>query len=123
MKKAGLILMLLSLFACSRIVETPENLVSEQKMVAILAEIYTYQQSSYLSEISSENQDFAKIDASILSKYETHPKDFEESYKYYYLQPELFKEILLEVRNQLESQLTDEERKKREEDRESKEKK
>lgn len=123
MRKAGLILMLLSLFACSRIVETPENLVSEQKMVAILAEIYTYQQSSYLSEISPENQDFAKIDASILSKHETLPKDFEESYKYYYLQPELFKEILLEVRNQLESQLTDEERKKREEDRESKEKK
>lgn len=114
---------LIFLTACSKIVDKPKNLIEEKKMVALLSDIYLHQQASYLTEISNEESDFAKIDAQILHDHQTNFTDFKESFRYYYLQPDRYNEILLAVRDNLESLLPDEERKKRILDRNDKDKK
>ena len=52
----------------------------------------------------------AKIDAQILAKHQVSSKVFEESFKYYVLQPEQFKKILENVRKKLLEKLPQEER-------------
>lgn len=124
MKKLGLFGFIITfLIACTSIVEKPKNLIEQEKMVHILTDVYMHQQASYLSEINHDNLGLAKIDAQILFNHQTNSTDFQESFRYYYLHPELYKEILIEVRDNLESKLPEAERKKRIEDRNNKEKK
>src|SRR5690606_123862 len=106
-------LFMICLTACTNIVEKPENLIEEEQMVEILTEMYIHQQSTYLTEINDTNMNFAKVDAQILQKHQTNAKDFEESFKFYYLHPEIYKELLKDVRDNLEEKLPEPERKKR----------
>ncbi|SMC81518.1 DUF4296 domain-containing protein [Moheibacter sediminis] len=98
------------LFSCSHIVEKPKNLVSEEKMTEILIDIYLHQQSSYLAEIGSKPLDYAKINAHLLKQHSVKIQDFEKSYEYYVLNPDIYEPMLVEIRNRLESRLPEEER-------------
>ncbi|HLV23858.1 MAG TPA: DUF4296 domain-containing protein [Moheibacter sp.] len=109
--------------ACTNIVEKPDNLIGEEKMTQVLTDFYIHQQASYINEINNKKMDLAKIDAQILKEHQTNAKDFEESFRFYYLHPEIYNEILLAVRDKLEEKLPEAERKKRIEDRKNKEKK
>lgn len=116
-------LVLFCFFSCTSNVEKPKNLLDEEKMTEILADLFIHQQSSYLTEINSVQYNFSQIDAQILHDHQTNTEDFRESYKYYYLHPEKYTEILLDVREKLEEKLPKEEREKRIQDRKDKEKK
>lgn len=105
--------------ACSKTVEKPENLISEDKMVDILYDTYLYQQSAYLSEINKPELNFAYVDALILQKHEVSAEDFKASYQYYVLVPDQYKKILLKIRDRMEEQLPEEERKQRIQNREN----
>lgn len=121
-----LMLILISFCSCTSNVEKPENLLDEEKMTVILVDLYLHQQSSYLTEINSkkdQNFNFSQIDAQILHNHQTTADEFKESYKYYYLHPEKYTEILLDVRDKLEEKLSQKEREKRIQDRKEKEKK
>lgn len=112
--------LLISFSNCTSNVEKPENLLDEKDMVNILIDISIHQQSSFLSQINNQKMDFAKIDAQILQNHQTNAKDFEESYRYYYLHPEMYNDILIEVRDKLEEKLPEKEREKRVEERKNK---
>lgn len=114
---------LILIFSCTSNVEKPKNLLDENKMAAILSDVYIHQQSTYLTEINEKNSNFSKVDAQILFNHQTNPKDFEASYRYYYLHPELYNEILMEVRDRLEEKLPEKDREKRIKEREEKDKK
>lgn len=105
--------------ACSKTVEKPENLISEDKMVDILYDTYLYQQSAYLSEINKPELNFAYVDALILQKHEVSAEDFKASYQYYVLVPDQYKKILRKIRDRMEEQLPEEERKQRIQNREN----
>lgn len=123
MKRVFFLGIFIFLFNCTSNVEKPKNLLDEEKMTLILSDIYLYQQAGYLNEINSENSDFSKIDAQILYNHKTNPKDFKESYQYYYLHPDKYNDLLIEVREHLEEKLPEKERQKRIEGRENKEEK
>lgn len=121
-----LILILISFCSCTSNVEKPDNLLDQERMTEILVDLFIYQQSSYLTEINSkknQNYNFSQIDAQILHDHQTNAEDFKESYKYYYLHPEKFTEILMDVREKLEERLPQGEREKRIQERQDKEKK
>jgi hypothetical protein len=97
-------------WSCSKAIEKPEHLLSQNKMEEILTEVYLYQQPSYLTSLQNQPIEYAKVDAQILTKHEVSPKEFEESFRYYVLIPDTFKEILKNVRKNLENKLPEEER-------------
>lgn len=97
-------------WSCSKAIEKPENLLSQNKMEEILTEVYLYQQPSYLTSLQNQPINYAKVDAQILTKYQISPEEFEESFRYYVLIPDTFKDILKNVRKNLESKLPEEER-------------
>jgi hypothetical protein len=123
MKRILIFISLFIFFSCTQTAKEPENLVGEDKMAEILSEIYFYQQSSYLSELKDKKPDYAKIDVHLIEKYGVTVQQFEDSYRYYVLIPEKYNEVLLKVRDKLENQLPENERKKRIEDRKNEEKK
>ena len=69
-------LILMGLSACTNIVEKPDNLIEEEKMIQILSDFYIHQQASYINEINDKKMDLAKIDAQILKEHQTNSKDF-----------------------------------------------
>lgn len=120
MKQIAIILLLyLFLFSCKNTLKKPENLLSENDMVTILEDIYLHKQQSYLVETEANAIDISKIDAQIILKHNSTVPQFKESFHYYVLQPEIYNEILKDVRNNLESKLPESERVKREEERKS----
>jgi len=102
---------------CTQTVEQPEGLIDEKKMVEILSDIYLHQQTSYLTEIKNNKPDFAKIDAYLIEKHGATLSNFEESYKFYVLNPEKYNQLLMQVREDLEHRLPEKELLKREEER------
>ena len=110
-------LLVLIFLSCAQTVEQPENLIDEQKMTEILSDVYLHQQASYLTETKNTQPDFAKIDSLLIQKHGATVKDFENSYKFYVLNPEKFNNLLLNVRDNLEQKLPKNERIKRQEDR------
>ena len=118
-----IILILSSLFSCTSNVEKPKNLLDEDKMTAILVDLYLHQQGTYLTEINQKKSNFSQVSAQILYNHHTPAEDFRESYRYYYLHPEKYNEILLGVRDRLEEKLPEKEREKRMEDRKKEENK
>jgi len=123
MKRTLILFFIFITVACTKNAEQPENLVNEGKMAGIIAEIYLYQQSGYLQEIKNNQPDFGKIDASLIKKHGVEILDFEKSYQFYVLHPDLYNEIMIEVRDILERQLPEKERQKRIEERKQSEKK
>lgn len=111
MKRLILTFILGCLFwSCSKSIEKPENLLSTEQIETILTDVHLYQQPSYLTTLYNQPINHAKIDAQILVKHQVSSKVFEESFKYYVLQPEIFKEILVNVRKKLIEKLPQEER-------------
>jgi hypothetical protein len=104
------IILVLICWSCSKAIEKPDHLVKQKKFEEILTEVYLYQQPSYLTSLQDQPVSYAKIDAQILTKHEVTPKEFEESFHYYVLIPDTFKEILKNVRKNLEEKLPEEER-------------
>lgn len=98
------------LIGCSKSIEKPENLISQEQVELILTDVHLYQQPTYLTSIYDQSINQAKIDAQILAKHQVSPKIFEESFEYYVLHPEIFKEILTNVRKNLMEKLPKEER-------------
>lgn len=105
--------------SCNKTVTKPANLLPKEKMVEILADVYLHQQQTYLIEAKDDNLDFSKLDAQLIQKHNSNVKDFKESFQYYVLQPEVYSEILLSVRDKLEERLPEDQRHKRREERET----
>lgn len=110
-------LFLILIFSCTQNVEKPKNLVSEEKMVDILVEIYLHQQASYMNELGGKPLDYAKLNAYLLEEQGVKIEDFEKSYEYYVLNPDIYEPMLVEIRDQLEKRLPEEDRIKREKER------
>lgn len=103
---------------CNSTASKPANLLPKEKMVEILADVYLHQQQTYLVETKEDNLDFSKLDAQLIQKHGSNVKDFKASFQYYVLQPEVYSEMLISVRDKLEEKLPEDQRLKRREERE-----
>ena len=72
-------LILFVLMACSKLVDKPKNLVSEDQMAEILAD-FAVNDQSYIINMTENREASTKF---ILKKYKISSKDFTESYTYY----------------------------------------
>lgn len=86
-------------------------------MVEVLTEIYIHQSGSYVNQMPEQPIDFARLNSYILTERNIKVEDFEKSYRYYVLNPDLYEPMLEEVRNNLENRLPEEERLKRQKER------
>lgn len=98
------------LFSCTQNVEKPENLLSEEQMTDVLTEIYLHQSGSYLNQMQGQPLDYARLNSYLLEEKGIKIADFEKSYEYYVLNPDLYEPMLTEIRKRLESRLPEEER-------------
>lgn len=112
--KQVICLLLIFLSSCARNVEKPDNLLGEDKMSNIMVDIYIHQQSSYLNTIGGTPPDYAKVNTQLLKEHGVSVDDFEKSFEFYFLHPDLYESLLLQIRTKLESQLPEAERIKRE---------
>lgn len=79
-------------------------------MVEILTDIYIHQSSSYINSTGGKPLDYARLNISLLEKHGIKIEDFEKSYEYYVLNPDIYEPMLVEIRTKLESGLPEEER-------------
>ena len=103
----------LTTFSCTlKNFDQPDNLIGKSDMIDILTDLYISQQGLQLFPDQNANQTLklAEDAIDIIKSYEYNYHDFEESYKYYAMQPEKFKEMLDDVKQNLEDKLSDEEK-------------
>lgn len=113
-----LVLMIVGLTACERpYVDKPSNLISKSDMIEILEELYLTQQMVNSSPSTNGNniKDIANNAKYILEEHEVSTQDFEESYKYYFTQPQEYQKMLDKVKKKLIDRFSDEERQRYEE--------
>ena len=81
-------------------------------MIDIMTDLYISQQglSMFPTQNEDQNLNFAKDAVDIMKAYDITFHTFEESYKYYAMNPEKFKKMLDEVKVKLEDQYSKEEK-------------
>lgn len=107
------IILFLGVFSCApKNYEKPKDLIGKSDMIDILTDLYISQQGLQMYPIQNENQSLvlAKDAVDILNAYDVTINTFQESYKYYMMQPEKMKKMLDEVKNNLEDKLSKEEK-------------
>ncbi|MFV0146808.1 DUF4296 domain-containing protein [Empedobacter falsenii] len=107
------IILFLGVFSCApKNYEKPKDLIGKSDMIDILTDLYISQQGLQMYPIQNENQSLvlAKDAVDILNAYDVSINTFQESYKYYMMQPEKMKKMLDEVKNNLEDKLSKEEK-------------
>lgn len=113
MRLINCILICLLIVGCSKRVEEPKHLISENEMIELLSELYIYQQNSYLKDYSAEKTNISEVEAKIIENHGLSVEDFRENHHYYAVQPEKFKRILKGVKENLESRLSEDEQNRR----------
>lgn len=113
MRLINCILICLLIAGCSKRVEEPKHLISENEMIELLSELYIYQQNSYLKDYSAEKTNISEVEAQIIENHGLSVEDFRENHHYYAVQPEKFKRILKGVKENLESRLSEDEQNRR----------
>jgi len=113
MRLINCILICLLIAGCSKRVEEPKHLISENEMIELLSELYIYQQNSYLKDYSAEKTNISEVEAQIIENQGLSVEGFRENHHYYAVQPEKFKRILKGVKENLESRLSDDEQNRR----------
>lgn len=113
MRLINCILICLLIAGCSKRVEEPKHLISENGMIELLSELYIYQQNSYLKDYSAEKTNISEVEAQIIENHGLSVEDFRENHHYYAVQPEEFKRILKGVKENLESRLSEDEQNRR----------
>ncbi|MFV0152641.1 DUF4296 domain-containing protein [Empedobacter falsenii] len=107
------IILFLGVFSCApKNYEKPKDLIEKSDMIDILTDLYISQQGLQMYPIQNEDQSLvlAKDAVDILNAYDVSINTFQESYKYYMMQPEKMKKMLDEVKNNLEDKLSKEEK-------------
>lgn len=107
------IILFLGVFSCApKNYEKPKDLIGKSDMIDILTDLYISQQGLQMYPIQNENQSLvlAKDAVDILNAFDVSINTFQESYKYYMMQPEKMKKMLDEVKNNLEDKLSKEEK-------------
>lgn len=108
-----IIILFLGVISCTpKNYEKPKDLIGKSDMVEILTDLYISQQGLQMFPIQNEDQSLvlAKDAVDILKAYDISNHTFQESYKYYTMQPEVLKKMLDKVKKNLEDKLSDEEK-------------
>ena len=110
------IFILLGVVSCSKpYIDKPDDLLSKSEMIDILADIYMGTQMVNATPNTNSILKLAQSSMYVFDKHETSYKIFEESYKYYYIDPSAYQKILDEVKKELESRLSEDEKNRLEE--------
>ncbi|MGU9938404.1 DUF4296 domain-containing protein [Empedobacter brevis] len=102
-----------AIFSCTpKNYEKPEDLISKSDMIEIITDLTISQQGLQMFPVQNEDQSLllAKDAVDIMKSYDVTFHTFEESYKYYMMQPESFKKMLDKVKKNLEDKLSEEEK-------------
>lgn len=79
MKKLFSFFILFGMFSCGEIIDKPKNLIEENKMSEVIAELAVNDQLAMAAPSYNPNEQTRFI----FKKMKTDPKNFTESYKYY----------------------------------------
>ncbi len=85
MKKLILLFVLMFVFSCTDYIDKPKNLVPEDTMAEILADLSINDQAS----INFQNTNMEAGTRYVLKTYNVKPTDFTESFKYYVLKQKM----------------------------------
>ncbi|MGH1518851.1 DUF4296 domain-containing protein [Chryseobacterium sp. JK1] len=85
MKKLIFIFVLLGLFSCSDFIDKPKNLVDEDKMAAIIADLAINDQAIFMYP----NKNLEAGTRFVLKSHNVKPDDFVESFKYYVIKEKM----------------------------------
>ena len=93
-------------FSCDEKIEKPNNLLSEEQMSQILAEVQIAEakigKMSFMS-IDSSNLAYQNLEMRIFKKYNTDSATYKKSFNFYALQPEVWADIYSQVVKTLEA--------------------
>lgn len=100
-----LLVLVFSVFACEEpILEKPENLLSESKMIEMMVDIHLAEaafQSRQFQDSLLRNSTSADFYYSVLSDHQVVDTVFEKSFVYYASNPKRFEKMYQDVMNQL----------------------
>jgi len=108
-----IIILFLGVFSCApKNYEKPKDLIGKSDLIEILTDLYISQQGLQMYPVQNEDQTLAmaKDAVDILNAYDVSINTFQESYKYYMMQPEALKKMLDKVKKNLEDKLSEEEK-------------
>ncbi|WP_313383441.1 DUF4296 domain-containing protein [Chishuiella sp.] len=105
---------LISTLSCApKNFDEPDNLIKKSEMINIITDLYISQQGIQMFPAEgNEDQStlLAKDAVDVMKKHDINFHQFSESYKYYSLQPELLRDMLDQVKKNLEEKLSKEEK-------------
>jgi len=105
------LLILLGIVSCTKpYIDKPDDLLSKSEMVDILADIYMGTQMVNATPSTNSILKLAQSSMAVFNQHQVSYEVFEESYKYYYMDPSAYQKILDEVKEELESRLSEEQR-------------
>jgi len=107
------ILFVIFFWSCNKpYIKKPDDLLSKSEMVDILVDLYLSQQTLNAKPTHTGDiiQNLAKNSAYIFERHGTTHKMFEDSYKFYFTDPKTYNSILDDVKDELQSQLSKEEK-------------
>ncbi|WP_313375911.1 DUF4296 domain-containing protein [Chishuiella sp.] len=105
---------LISILSCApKNFDEPDNLIKKSEMIDIITDLYISQQGIQMFPTDGKEDQstlLAKDAVDIMKKHNTNFSQFSESYKYYSLKPELLRDMLDQVKKNLEEKLSKEEK-------------
>lgn len=85
MKKLILVFVFLGLFSCSDYIDKPKNLIDQDVMAVVIADLLMNDQVSFMYQ----NRNMEAGTRFILKSHHIKPNDFVESFKYYVIKEEM----------------------------------
>ncbi|AZA81618.1 DUF4296 domain-containing protein [Chryseobacterium lactis] len=85
MKKLIFIFVLLGLFSCSDFIDKPKNLIDENVMAEVIADLMLNEQATFMYQ----NKNMEAGTRFILKSHHVKPDDFVESFKYYIIKEKM----------------------------------
>lgn len=100
------------LSACENSIKKPDNLIPEEEMALILADVMLLEATynTKLIRVENKNELMRKFSAEILANHDVTKEAFDASYEYYVEEPEDFENILelvFEELNKMETESSD----------------
>lgn len=85
MKKLILVFVFLGLFSCSDYIDKPKNLVDQEVMAEVIADLVVADQANFMFQ----DKNMEAGTRFILKSHKVKPADFVESFKYYVIKEEM----------------------------------
>lgn len=105
MKLIKIIFLICLLVGCKKQMETPEKLVPREEIKAVIKDLYLYNHLNQNS-FDKERLESTKLNLAVLEKHGIDWETFKESYQYYVINDAAYDEILKEIKDELNQEVS-----------------